>query len=212
MKKWFGLLGVCAALSIGVAQADVVTLEEHQSGDEPTFNLSSIINEWGTPADSNGTSDTEFIVLGTGTNDLAGLNIINNLGFTITSLQVYAYGTIEGGSFDYNCGVNNYFTGCTPGSGVNLPSGSVISQNDPVEWDYSGTGGGENGIANGQEFRLTDSVDGLSNTDTALFYEIEIDGTPFTAATPEPATVIPVGAGLLAMGPLAARRRKACTQ
>ncbi len=201
--------GMCAAM----AHADVVTLEEHSSGDLPTIDLSTILGQWGTPGDSNGTSDGMFYTSGpddVGTNDLVGLNIINDTGITITSLQVYVYGSIEGGSFDYNCGVNNFFTGCTPGTGVTLPSGSSISMGSPVEWNYSGIGGGQNGISSGTEFRLVDSVDGLAGTNTALFYAIEINGNPLPdpTATPEPATVFPLGAGLLAVGLLAAYKRK----
>jgi hypothetical protein len=209
--KRLALLITFAGLSGAVAHADVVTLEEHSSGDTPVFELNNILNAWGTPGASNGTSDTMFYTSGAndvGTNDLVGLNIVNNTGITITSLQVYVYGTIEGGTFDYNCGVNNFFTNCTPGTGVTLPSGTVIPIGSPVEWDYTGLGGSNTGIANGTEFRLTDSVDGLSGTSTALFYEIEINGNPSDppAPTPEPATIRFLAGGVILMG-LALRRK-----
>jgi hypothetical protein len=215
--KNLALIIAFVGMSIGIAKADVVTLEEHSSGDDPTINLSTILNQWGTPGDpvtSPSDSDGAFYTSGAfdvGTNDLVGLNLINNTGITITSLQVYAYGVIEGGSFDYNCGVNNFFNGCTPGSGVTLLSGSTISIDSPVEWNYSGTGGSNTGIASGTEFRLTDSVDGLSGTNTALFYEIEINGNPPSGdppAVPEPASVLIPGAGLMALGLVTAFRRK----
>lgn len=197
-----------------LAHADVVTLEEHSSGDTPTINLNSILNQWGTPGAASGNSDAAFYTSGpndVGTNDLVGLNIINDTGITITSLQVFAYGAIEGGSFDYNCGVNNFFNGCTPGNGVTLGSGSTISIDAPVEWNYSGIGGSNTGIANGTEFRLVDSVDGLAGTSAALFYEIEINGNPptgGTSAVPEPATMFPLGAGFVGLGLVVAYRRK----
>jgi hypothetical protein len=205
-----------AVMSLGMAHADIVTLEEHSSGDDPTINLSTILNQWGTPGDpvtSPSDSDSAFFTSGlsdVGTNDLVGLNLINDTGLTITSLQVFAYGQVSGGSLDYNCGVNNFFTGCTPGSGTTVASGTFISQGSPVEWNYSGTGGSDTGISNGTEFRLVDSVDGLSGTSTALFYEIEINGNPPTnpSAVPEPMTMLPLGAGLLALGLVAGYKRR----
>jgi hypothetical protein len=207
--KRLALFSIFIGISAAMAHADVVTLEEHSSGDSPMIDLSNILDVWGTPGDSNGTSDAMFYTSGpddVGTNDLAGLNIVNNTGLTITSLQVYAYGTIEGGTFDYNCGVNNFFTGCTPGTGVTLPSGTVIPIGSPVEWNFSGSGGADNGISSGTEFRLVDAVDGLSNTDTALFYEIEINGNLPTAPTPEPNAIPFLAGGVILMG-LAWRRK-----
>jgi len=200
-----------------MAHADIVTLEEHSSGDAPTINLSTLLGLWGTPGDvvneSGANSDSMFYTSGgndVGTNDLVGLNIVNNTGSTITSLQVYAYGVIQGGSFDYNCGVNNFFTTCAPSRGTTLPSGTVIPIGSPVEWNYSGLGGSSEGITNGTEFRLTDSVDGLSGTSTALFYAIQIDLNPIDppSGVPEPSTMIPLVLGSLALGLLAAYRRK----
>ena len=111
MRKWV-LIGLFAAMAVGVAHADVITLEEHISGDTPVIDLSTILSMWGTPGNSNGTSDQDFYTSGPnddGTNDIVGLNIVNDTGATITSLSVYAYGVVEGSSFDYNCGVNNFF-------------------------------------------------------------------------------------------------------
>jgi hypothetical protein len=198
-----------------MAHADVVTLEEHSTGDKPTILLSTILGLWGTPGDvvTNGgaTSDTYFYTMGAsdvGTNDLAGLNIINDTGITITSLQVYAYGTVSGGPFEYNCGVNSFFSGCTPTSPYVSVSNGTVPITSPLEWNFTGTGGTDAGIATGTEFRLTDSVDGLSGTGTALFYEIEINGTPSDppSPVPEPATTSVLAGGTILMG-LALRRR-----
>jgi hypothetical protein len=213
--KHLALIITFVGMSAAMAHADVVTLEEHSTGDTPTILLSTILGLWGTPGDpvttGGATSDTYFYTSGpndVGTNDVAGLNIINNTGMTITSLQVYAYGSVSGGPFDYNCGVNNFFSGCTPTSPYVPVSNGTVSINTPLEWNFSGLGGSDAGIANGTEFRLTDSVDGLSGTGTALFYEIEINGTPSDppSPVPEPAATPVLAGGAILIG-LALRRK-----
>jgi hypothetical protein len=206
--KHLALIITFVGMSAAMAHAeDVVTLEEHSSGDTPTIDLSTILGLWGTPGDSNGTSDTVFFTTGpndVGTNDLAGLNIINDTGITITSLQVYAYGVVSGGPFEYNCGVNNFFSGCTPTSPYVQVSNGTVPIGSPLEWDFTGGGG----IASGTEFRLTDSVDGLSGTSTALFYEIEINGTPSDppSPVPEPTATPLLAGGAILMGLLFRRK------
>jgi len=201
------LIGLFAAMTVTMASADVVTLDEHSTGDTPVIDLSTILNQWGTPSDTT----SAFTIGGLGTDGIAGLDIVNDTGKTITSLQVYAYGFIDtnSSSFKYDCGVNNFFDGCTPVTQTIIADGTTISQNTPIEWTYSGLVS-HSGIGNGVEFKLVDSSDGTLNSDTALFYEIEINGNPATT-TPEPATVIPAGAAFLAMGLLAFRRRKTAT-
>ncbi len=195
------------ALSALVAQADVVTVDEHSSGDTPVIDLSTILNEWGTPSDTT----SAFTIGGTGTDFIDGLNIINDTGMTITSLQLYAYGSVGSSAFKYDCGVNNFFTSCSPVGQVDVAANSTVSQGSPVEWTWYGTSGANQGITEGTEFRLVDT-EGAQSAGTDMFYEIEINGNPPTAPTPEPATVLPTGAGLLAMvGLLFARKRKAAS-
>ncbi len=210
--KYFTLLTMFVAMSVGMARADVVTLEANNSDGTPVIDLSTIVNQWGTPSDTS----SAFTIGGLGTDGVAGLTIENDLGYTITSLQVYVYGVYTsdpGGNttLKYQCGVNGFFETCTPDTQQSLSNPSTILQSAPIEYDYSGTGaGGDNGIANDTDFHLLDSVDGTIGTNTRLFYEIEVNGTPYTA-TPEPSTVIPMGVGLLAMGLLVAFRRKSVT-
>jgi hypothetical protein len=212
--KHLALITAFVCMSAAMAQAGVVTLEEHSTGDTPTILLSTILGQWGTPGDvvTNGgaTSDSNFYTMGAndvGTNDIAGLNIINDTGITITSLQVYAYGSVSG-SFQYNCGVNNFFSGCTPTSPYVSVSNGTVPITSPLEWNFSGLGGSDTGIAPGAEFRLTDSVDALSGTGSALFYEIEINGTPSDppSPVPEPAATPVLAGGAILMG-LALRRK-----
>ncbi len=206
--KQLVLIGLCAALTVGMASADVMTLEENNISGTPLIDLSGIVNQWGTPSDTT----SAFTIGGSGTDGVAGLFISNDLGFTITSLQVYVYGlysdTSNVSTLKYQCGVNNFFTGCTPNTQQTLPDPSTISQNSPKEFDYSGLDGTHTGISNGTEFHLLDTITpGTFGSDTRLFYEIEVNGNPFTP-TPEPASVIPAGAAFLAMGLLVAFRRK----
>ncbi|HMD48192.1 MAG TPA: hypothetical protein VKG79_03800 [Bryobacteraceae bacterium] len=203
MKK-FVLTGLLAALSAGMAHADVITLEENDINGTPVIDLSTIVNQWGTPSDST----SAFTIGGSGTDGVAGLYITNDLGFTITSLQVYVYGTYTAtpsSTLKYQCGVNNFFNSCTPNTQQTLPDPSTISQSSPIEFDYFCTGTCT-GITSGTEFHLLDSVDGTLGSNTRLFYEIEVNGNPSTV-TPEPASVAPAGVGLLAMGLFFAFRR-----
>ena len=200
--KRFALLGALAALSIGAASADVVTLEEHSTNDTPVIDLSTIINQWGTPSDTT----SAFVIGGTGTDGIAGLNILNDLGFTITSLEVYAYGDIvtNNSTFKYNCGVNNFFDTCSPKSSISLASGTTVPMDQPLEWDYFGLTT-HTGIGNGTEFRLVDSVDGTLGSNTTLFYKIGVTGGP---AVPEPSNLFPAAAGLLVIALIVGWKRK----
>ena len=201
--KHLALAAALAAMSLGMANADVVTLEEHSTNDTPVIDLSTIINQWGTPSDTT----SAFLIGGPGTDGIAGLNILNDLGFTITSLQVFAYGTIvtNTSTYKYNCGVNNFFDQCTPKSLTSLPSGTAVTANQPLEWDYFGLTT-HSGIGNGTEFRLVDSVDDTLGSNTSLLYELTVTGGP---TVPEPSSLIPAGAGLLAVGLFVAWKRKA---
>ncbi len=201
--KHLSLLALFIAIPIGMARADVVTLEENNIDGTPVLSLAGIVNEWGTPSDTS----SAFVAGGSGTDGVAGLTIENDLGYTITSLQVYVYGYYSSdptgnSTFKFQCGVNNFFSSCTPNTQQSLANPSTISETSPIEFDYFGGAG----IADGTDFHLIDSVDGTIGTDTRLFYEIEVNGNP--ATVPEPATLIPAGLGFLAMGLLVAFRRK----
>jgi len=202
------LIGLFAAMSAVMAHASTVTLTLHGTGDDPVFDLGgaiSILNFWGTPGDSNGTSDTMFFETSDltddiGTSRIVGLNLEDST-TTITSISLYAYGTIPSNNPATVTCTNDApteFTGCnSPGT----TSGTIL-QSAPIVWTWTG-----GNIAPGTEFRI---VDDSTITGSDLFYEIEINGAgpsnPFAA--PEPATVIPAGATFLAMGLLAFRRKK----
>lgn len=208
--KSLAYVTVLAGMAIGAAQADVMTIAENNGSGSPILNLSTIVDQWGTPSDTT----SAFQIGGPGTDFLHGLYMVNDLGFTITSLQVYVYGlysdTAHPSTLKYQCGVNNFFNSCTPNTQQTLPDPSTISQNSPLEFNYSGLDATHSGIANGVNFHLVDTIGGTDGSNTRLFFEIEVNGNPFTptAATPEPSTVIPLGAGLVAMGLAVSRRRK----
>jgi hypothetical protein len=202
--KALTILAVSLVMS-GIASANTIILL-HGTGDSPVFQLSgsgSILGVWGTPGASNGTSDTQFYTSGindVGTNMIQGLNLIDNT-TAITSISLYAYGTVDNDTI--SCSSNAppstpFFSSC---SGATSSETATISQSDPLVFTWSG-----GTIAAGTEFRIADN-DTINNSD--LFYLLEINGATPPTATPEPATVIPMGAGLLAMGLLVARRRKA---
>ena len=101
---WTAFVGLSAAM----AHASSVDLTLHTTGDTPIIDLSTILNQWGTPSDTS----SAFTIGGSGTDFIDGLNLVNDTGFAITSLAVYAYGTI---------GPDNSYTGtCTNGSGSPL--------------------------------------------------------------------------------------------
>ncbi len=205
---------VLAGMAIGAAHADVMTIADNNGAGSPVLNLSDIVNVWGTP--SNTTS--AFTAGGAGTDWLHGLFIKNDLGITITSLQVYMYGYYQdAGNVDtlkYNCGVNGFFTTCSPQALQQLPTPSTISQDSPIEFNYFGLDATHTGIGDTVNFHLLDTIHGTAGSPTRLFFEIEVNGNPFTPTTsevPEPSTMIPLGVGLFAMGLLVARRRKAAS-
>jgi hypothetical protein len=186
MKRLASLIFVAGAFA-SMALASSVTLSLHTTGDTPIIDLSTILNQWGTPGDS---TDT-FTIGGTGTDKIAGLNLVNDTGLSITSIQLFAYGTVGSNTFGSLCANDSGspFTSCTaPGSqGPN----TTISIGSPIEWNYSGGGS----IAPTTEFRL---VDTSTATGTNLFYEIEINGNP--ATIPEPTTIPFLAVGLVLIG------------
>lgn len=182
-----------------MAHASSVTLSLHSTTDTPVIDLSTILNQWGTPSDTTST----FTILGTGTDKIGGLNLINDLGFSITSLTIYAYGTV--GSTSYSGGCSNDsgspFTSCT-GPGL-IAANTTISVNNPISWTYSGGGSIASDLT--KEFRLVDTSTG---TGTNFFYEIEVNGQGPSSPTPEPSSLLSLGGGLAALGLVAGFRQR----
>ena len=48
--KSFAFATLLAGLVIGAAQADVMTIEQNNVSGSPILNLSTIVNQWGTPS------------------------------------------------------------------------------------------------------------------------------------------------------------------
>ena len=195
--KGLASLVVLVGMSVGLARASSVDLTLHTTGDTPIIDLSTILNEWGTPS----STTSAFTVPGSGTNFIAGLNLVNDTGSPISSLAVFAYGTIGSTSYTGSCtnGSGSPFTSCSGPGLVN--ANTTISINSPISWTYSGVGS----IANGTEFRLVDTATG---TGTDLFYEIEINGNrSTTAVSPEPSTMLLLTAGLFVVALAAYKRR-----
>src|SRR6202035_2292923 len=98
MNRLASLIFVAGAFA-SMALASSVTLSLHTTGDTPIIDLSTILNQWGTPGD---TTDT-FTIGGTGTDKIAGLNLVNDTGLSITSIALFAYGTVGSNTFGSLC-------------------------------------------------------------------------------------------------------------
>jgi hypothetical protein len=206
------LATIFVGMSAGMIHAGAIDITVHEVGD-PDIGLSSILGIWGTP----GTSGTEFDEPGTGTNEFGALDLYNDTGATISSIEIYAYGTV--GS------LSTLSPSCTDGSGYStwscsvatsdptleaditssshsLPKGAVISESAPLVWTFTDVPADP--IALLTEFKL---VDLTSSSGANLFWQIDVNGGA-PSAVPEPMTVLPLGAGLLALGLIAGYKRK----
>jgi hypothetical protein len=193
-------LAVFAGVSAGIAQAGALDITLHDTNDTDV-NLSTILGIWGTP----GTNGTSFFIPGTGSDEFGALNLVDDVG-TINSIQIYAYGTVAGSSMNPSCtDGSGYSTWTCSVSGPSGAKNTTISINDPVVWSFNDAP--VDPISLGTEFRIVDTSGAA--TGAVLYWQIDINGTGPVTATPEPATVIPMGAGLLGMGLLVYRRRKA---
>lgn len=194
--KKFALFLLSAAVVVSTARAGSVTLSLHTTGDTPFIDLSTILNQWGTPSDTS----SVFTIGGTGTDKIGGLNLVNDTGEAITDLTIYAYGTTGANSYSCSNDSGSPFTDCTaPG---NFATSQVIPIGSPISWNYS-TGGS---LATNEEFRLVDTATG---TGSDMFYEIEINGQGPSdpSAVPEPASVMSLASGLVLLGFFALRRK-----
>jgi hypothetical protein len=183
--KRLALLILAAGAFASMAFASAIDITLHSSGD-PFINLSTILNQWGTP----GTNGTTFTIPGVGTDEFGALDLKND-GAPISSIEIFAYGKV---------GTSTYTPSCTDGSGYNTTftcsapaaqaAGSTISQSSPIVWTFTADALA-NDISNGTEFRL---VDTSSDSGTAMFYEIMV------TTTPEPTTIPFLAGGLILMG------------
>jgi hypothetical protein len=188
--KRLALLILVAGAFASMAFASAIDITLHSTGD-PFIELSSILNQWITP----GTDGTTYSSPGTGTDEFGALDLKND-GISISSIEIFAYGKV---------GTSTYTPSCTDGSGYNTTftcsaptaqaAGSTISQSSPIVWTFTADASGDD-ILNGTEFKL---VDTSSDSGTAMFYEIEINGNPSTV-TPEPTTIPFLAGGLILMG------------
>ncbi|MBI2817418.1 MAG: PEP-CTERM sorting domain-containing protein [Acidobacteria bacterium] len=177
-----------------------VTIDTLISGS--TVNLSSIIDKWFTP----GNTGTAYTIPGTGAGKDSTLNIVNDLGSTITALYVSLYGTLGGGSgksnpaneFSWGC-AGDVFTSCgwAPTAILSGDSGGqvVVSSSDPEMWTFSGG----SGILNDGLFKFSGNQTG-SGKDTEVFYKISADLVEPPTPIPEPTSLLLMGSGLLAIG------------
>ena len=198
--KTLALIAILVGMS-GLAQAGAIDITLHSTGD-PFVDLSTILGQWGTP----GATGTAFAVPGGGSNEFGALDLFNDTGVTISSIEIYAYGTVGSGSLNPSCADGSGYSAWTCSAPTDPGTNVTISQSHPLEWIYT-SGGTSSNIGLNTEFKLVDTSGAATGAD--LFWEVEINGAGPTAATPEPSTFVPVLAAGIAIAFLATRRRKA---
>lgn len=201
--KRFALLTVLAALSATMTFAGALDITIHD-GTPPTTNLSSVLGIWGTPGTDGLTFTATTNYATNGTALFGALNLIDDVG-AISSIQIYAFGSIADSSLNPSC---------TDGSGFNVhwtcsaptDPGKNLTLTSPIEWTF--TSDGTDNISLNDIFKIVDTSGAA--TGAKLIWNLEINGQApgSPTATPEPSTMISLGGGLLAIGLMKARRRK----
>lgn len=199
----FGLLTTLGIMSSCVAFAGALDITIHDTT-PPTINLSAILGVWGTPG-TDGLTFTPTTNYGTnGTALFGALNLADNVG-TITSIDIYAYGSIAGSSLNPSCtdgsGFNTHWTCVAP-----TDPGLNKTLTSPIEWTF--TSDGSDNVNLTDIFKVVDTSGAA--TGAKLIWNLEINGIapPSPTATPEPSALIPLIGGMLAMMLLVARRGK----
>lgn len=191
-------LAIFTGVAAGMAQASALDITLHSTNDTDV-DLSSVLGIWGTP----GSDGTSFFVPGSGSDEFGAMNLLDDEG-TINSIQIYAYGTVGSMSLNPSCTDGSGYSTWTCTAPTDPGKNATISQSAPILWSF--TDAPVDPITNGTDFRIVDTSGAA--TGSVLYWQIEINGASPVSPTPEPATVIPMGFGLLAMGLLVARRRK----
>jgi hypothetical protein len=199
----FALLTALAALSATMTFAGALDITIHDTT-PPTINLSSVLGIWGTPGTGGltFTPTTNFATDGTAL--FGALNLTDDVA-AISSIQIYAFGSIANSSLSPSC---------TDGSGFNVhwtchaptDPGTNTTLSAPIEWTF--TSDGSDNVNLNDIFKIVDTSGAA--TGAKLIWNLEINGQApgSPTATPEPSTMISLGGGLLAMGVMMARRRK----
>jgi hypothetical protein len=199
----FALLTTFAIMSACVASAGALDITIHDTT-PPTINLSTIVGVWGTPGTGGltFTPTTNYAV--DGTNLFGALNLVDDK-TTISSIDIYAFGSIAGSSLNPSC---------TDGSGFNVnwtctaPTDPGLNKTltSPIEWIF--TSNGSDDVNLNDIFKIVDTSGGA--TGAKLIWNLEINGIapPSPTATPEPSALIPLIGGMLAMVLLVTRRGK----
>jgi hypothetical protein len=199
----FALLTVLAALSATMTFAGALDITIHD-GTPPTIELSSVLGVWGTPGTGGLTFTPTTDYAADGTAEFGALNLVDDVS-SISSIQIYAFGSIANSSLNPSCTDGSGFSTdwtCTaptdPGKNLTLTS--------PIEWTF--TSDGTDNINLTDIFKIVDTSGAATGAD--LIWNLEINGQApgSPTATPEPSTMISLGGGLLAMGLVMARRRK----
>jgi hypothetical protein len=196
-------LATFAALAACTAFAGALDITIHNTT-PPTIDLSSILGVWGTPGTDGLTFTPTTDYKDDGTALFGALTLNDDVG-TISSIEIYAFGSVANSSLNPSC---------TDGSGFNVhwtcqapdDPGKNKTLGAPIEWIF--TSDGADNVMLNDIFRVVDTSGAA--TGAKLIWNFEINGqTPSDpTATPEPSTLIPLIGGMLAMGVGWTRRRK----
>src|ERR1700722_19968368 len=130
-------LATFAALSACTAFAGALDITIHNTP-PPTINLSSILGVWGTPGTDGLTFTPTTDYTDDGTALFGALTLADDVG-TISSIEIYAFGSVGNSSLNPSCtdgsGFNVHWT-CTPPS----DPGKNLTLSSPIEWTFTSDG------------------------------------------------------------------------